>query len=529
MLFPNIKLSEINNEFSYYEIKTEKKKYDGSYIEIKKNDKEVSIEVDIFSRIPFYYYVTKNKIFGNSCFIELVKELHSINLPLSFDYVSIAAFLKNNCFLENSTYFKEILRVPPASKLIFNYANGSIKIQEYYNFQNENLIGTDKELSKDYLGILKENFKSYIETNKIKKIGISLTGGYDSRMILSILDNIKASVVAFHYGHKRSNDFKISKKICEKYNLDSKIIEWQDLNYFKINSNKILEESDFMLPIHHCHVHEIITDQIKTVGTVFYGHFMDMQMQSHFYNKNFDSEKSQIKVFKLLKNMWCGEPSALSVLSIKIFKNIFSKEIIESYSSKIDSMLKKYAYLDSDKQYEISYLLNHGTRRAIAQCQLASKKIDYYIPALQRNAFEFIWNLNTKTKKKRSFQKYIFKNIYKKSTQVDFVLDNYKIRNLSKDNFFNKNLEKIIDILKNPRIKILPTYFDFWGKEYQKFDNYKSWMIDYILSHQGILDDKIINKKVFVLIKNNPDTLPFAFISSFFTIINFFLFLKKLD
>ena len=60
MLLPNIKLSEIIDDFTYYEIKTEKKKYDGSYIEIKKNEKEVSIEVDIFSRIPFYYYVSKN-------------------------------------------------------------------------------------------------------------------------------------------------------------------------------------------------------------------------------------------------------------------------------------------------------------------------------------------------------------------------------------------------------------------------------------------------------------------------------------
>ena len=109
--------------------------------------------------------------------------------------------------------------------------------------------------------------------------------------------------------------------------------------------------------------------------------------------------------------MWCGNPSAFSVLDIKTFNKIFSKEVLDKYEEKIDEMLNKYSYLNSDKQYEISYLLNHGTRRAIAQCQLGAK-IDYYIPALQRDIFEFVWNINTSIKKNRNLQKFIFKKIY---------------------------------------------------------------------------------------------------------------------
>ena len=137
MKFPFIKLSKIEKKFSYYEIKKELYKYDGSFIEISKNEKEVSIKVDIFSRVPFYYYVFKNQIYGNSSFLELVKELKNKKLPISYDYVSIAAFLKNNCFLENSTFFKEILRVPPGSKLIFNCQNGLINIDQYYKYEKK--------------------------------------------------------------------------------------------------------------------------------------------------------------------------------------------------------------------------------------------------------------------------------------------------------------------------------------------------------------------------------------------------------
>lgn len=529
MRFPFIKLSKIENKFSYYEIKKELYKYDGSFIEINKNKKEVSIKVDIFSRVPFYYYVFKNQIYGNSSFLELVKELNNKKLPISYDNVSIAAFLKNNCFLENSTFFKEILRVPPGSKLIFNCQNGLINIDQYYKYEKKNYKETNENISAKYLDMLKQNFENYIDDYKLETIGISLTGGYDSRMILSVLDDIKIKPFAFHYGHKKSSDFKISKKLCETYGLNSKINEWKNLNYFKSNYIKILEESDFMLPLHHCHHHESILDQVDYVDTVFYGHFMDMQMQSHFYNNNFDSIKSQTEISKSLKNMWCGDPSAFSVLSMKMFKEFFSDEVIEGYNFKIDNMINKYSYLDSDKQYEISYLLNHGTRRAIKQCQLGSKKVDYYIPALQKNVFELIWNLETRIKKNRKLQEFIFKSIYNKAAKLDFVLDNYKVTNLNKSNFYRRNFEKIINILKNPKVKLLPSYFDFWGKEYHKFDNYKSWMSENILMNESVLDKNLINDNIFYLIKNNQNDLPFAFISSLFTLINFILFYKKLN
>ena len=118
----------------------------------------------------------------------------------------------------------------------------------------------------------------------MQKIGISLTGGYDSRMILSLLDNLNISPLAFHYGHNKSDDFLITKEICEKFNLDLNIIEWKNLSYFK-NFSEILEETDFMLQF----IIVIFMRAFfikKSVDTVFYGHFMDMQMQGHFLIKN---------------------------------------------------------------------------------------------------------------------------------------------------------------------------------------------------------------------------------------------------
>ena len=94
-------------------------------------------------------------------------------------------------------------------------------------------------------------------------------------MILSLLDNLNISPLAFHYGHNKSDDFLITKEICEKFNLDLNIIEWKNLSYFKKNFSEILEETDFMLPIHHCHLHESILHQKKcgySILWTFYGY-----------------------------------------------------------------------------------------------------------------------------------------------------------------------------------------------------------------------------------------------------------------
>tara|TARA_B110000967_G_scaffold209688_1_gene267091 strand:- start:13627 stop:15219 length:1593 start_codon:yes stop_codon:yes gene_type:complete len=530
MLLPKIKLSDIRDNFSYYECKAENEKYNGSFIEIKKNEKEISVKVDLFSRIPFYYYINKKNMYGNSSFIELIIELKNNNISLSLDYVSIASFLKNNCFTENSTYFKEVLRVPPGSKINFNCNNGLTTIEQYYKYEPETLKEDNIDIiANNYVKILKSNFQNYLDQNNFENVGISLTGGFDSRMILSLLDDIKIKPTAFHYGHKDSNDFKISKKICKEYDLNNSIIEWRDLSYFKNKANLILHESDFMLPLHHSHMHQSIFEQKKKVDTIFYGHFMDMQMQGHFYNEKFENNTDQVDVSSSLKEMWCGKESAFSVLNMKTFKKIFSEDVVENYELNINNMLDKYSYLKSDKQYEISYLLNHGTRRAIAQCQLGSKHLDYYIPALQKNIFEFVWSLDTKIKKKRNLQKIIFKKFFEKNTNLDFVLDNYKILNLKNENLFNKNISKLIGLLKHPKINILKPYFDFWGKEYYKFDNYKNWMIEKILENESLFDNKFIDKSFFLLLKKNQANFPFAFISTLFTISQFLVFFKKIN
>ena len=50
-----INLDEIIGNFNHYEFQHDK--YEGSFIEITNNQKQIKVTVDRFSTIPFYYYV----------------------------------------------------------------------------------------------------------------------------------------------------------------------------------------------------------------------------------------------------------------------------------------------------------------------------------------------------------------------------------------------------------------------------------------------------------------------------------------
>lgn len=72
MLKKIINLDDVSKEFEYYEF--EKKSKDCSYLIIKKSKDYIEIEVDKFSTIPFYYYVFKNKLYGSTSLIDLIKK-----------------------------------------------------------------------------------------------------------------------------------------------------------------------------------------------------------------------------------------------------------------------------------------------------------------------------------------------------------------------------------------------------------------------------------------------------------------------
>ena len=73
---------------------------------------------------------------------------------------------------------------------------------------------------EDYVSFFSEMILDYINYTNSTKISLSLTGGLDSRLILSTLLNHGIKPSTYTFGNPRSSDVSISSKISETFNLD---------------------------------------------------------------------------------------------------------------------------------------------------------------------------------------------------------------------------------------------------------------------------------------------------------------------
>ena len=77
-------------------------------------------------------------------------------------------------------------------------------------------VSTDE---KDIGDVLVDIVKESIIGLKDNEIGLTLTGGFDSRVILSVLLHLNVKPVCYTYGNENNKDIKIAKEICQSSGL----------------------------------------------------------------------------------------------------------------------------------------------------------------------------------------------------------------------------------------------------------------------------------------------------------------------
>jgi asparagine synthetase B (glutamine-hydrolysing) len=360
--------------------------------------------------------------------------------------------------MDNLTFFDNIKKIPYGCKLVFNKKKKNIKIFKHWNLAiNYNNQNDDKNLL-NYNEILHYSLNKYLEKEKNKKIGLNLSGGYDSRLLLGYLSKFNPKI--FSYNFADSPEIDIVKKLSENLELDLEV--FQNLNFYSKYEEQIFTNTDYMMSLLHGHCFPTILKQKKSVNSVFYGHFIDMHSQSHQYNSFFFNEKNKKKIKNKLFELWCDNKSVFSIINLNTFNFLVKKGNTENYKNFIEKQLDTYSNFDGNYQYDINYFVHHGLRRAMAQLQLGANFLEFYTPALHTDFFDFVWSLPHKIKRKRNFQEMVMRTYHESLMENEYILDNYKINYLGK-NFLKRFIFKSRMILKHKKISLLKPFYDSWG------------------------------------------------------------------
>lgn len=208
--------------------------FSGSYSSSTIYDNKIILANDIIGPYPLYYYIQDQKfIFTDN--LQLVKQFIKIEL----DVVGIAQrlYAPENSAIGSRTILKNFKRLLPGEKLTFDLT--SQKWLREYDNRLFGKIGDDK-INAERLDVFGDRLKKEIDLIQCfgLSMDIALSGGLDSRLLLSVMSRDKPSA-CFTYGSSDSYESKIAKRLANSKGF--KFISKTDyLQYFP-DKNEIID------------------------------------------------------------------------------------------------------------------------------------------------------------------------------------------------------------------------------------------------------------------------------------------------
>jgi hypothetical protein len=172
---------------------------------------------DRLGYLPLFYYESPS-LFIFASKIESV--IASGLLPaIEFDVVSVGEHLFFNYVVSDHTYIKNINTLSHATLVQFDQ-HGLRKTHNYWTLSE--LLVDKQSRKRAGIDLIDEGLKTALNKsvkNNTGSITASLTGGFDSRIVLSYLLSRKNQLHLYSFGHKDSDDITIPKNIALKENI----------------------------------------------------------------------------------------------------------------------------------------------------------------------------------------------------------------------------------------------------------------------------------------------------------------------
>lgn len=189
--------------------------------------------VDKIKSFPVFVCKLKNgyKFSNNALSLEKIMPFKDKN------FSSVLSIRMSGYSIGRDTIYENLKQLMPGEICIIDKKR--LKFISYYSFFKKApfYTGTNAFLSKKLSTITLEVFKELINKNKDRKIVIPLSGGYDSRLIISVLYHLNAkNIICYSYGKKNNFEAKVAKSIAHELGYPWYFIELNNTSQ-RINFN----------------------------------------------------------------------------------------------------------------------------------------------------------------------------------------------------------------------------------------------------------------------------------------------------
>ena len=264
---------------------------------------EIKIINDRFASVPLYYSNIGRSFFANLNYIELIKSIKSKNIKINLNNSVLYEFLHFRKIHGINTYHNEVFFMDSTSILTISANHIDLKKYWYPDFTKNN-----NSLHKNSLQLksLLENSIS-LNTQNINedKLGLFLSGGMDTRLLLSCLINQNKYPRCYTLGYSKQGEYKTVKEITKNYNLKHNFLKLPEDEYDIFWEKKINISSYFHVPYHNIFM-GFKNFVSKNSDLIIHGHGLDFLFQGMYLplkSINILNRKTYYNYFHNLNNI----------------------------------------------------------------------------------------------------------------------------------------------------------------------------------------------------------------------------------
>lgn len=390
--------------------------------------RELTIANDRFGLYPLYYAHHGGKLVfapemkGILCDPDFRKELN---------LTALAEYMRFQQLLGEKTFFEGIELLPCASLLRYEAQTDHLTIEPYWSFSKIPDVQVTFEEAVEEIGRLLRQAVNCLASDPYS-VGVYLSGGLDSRIILGMVDREHFPVVSITYGHRDCRDVVYAERIARKVGSDHHWFEFE-------NGEWVSEWADFHLEVTegfnswiHSHGVSTLPKARQVIGGNLTGWALDTSVGGHWWDPKLTCAVDDVAFTSYFfylytqKYTWPGIDGAEE-------RFLYSDEFYPqmqglAYDSFVHELAKfdKYGY---PRRAEFFNQVNHNGRLTYYHLISARSHIEVRCPACDYRLFDFVCSVPLELRANRRIEKAIVNREMPALASIPYAKDGLPLQN----------------------------------------------------------------------------------------------------
>ena len=380
-------------------------KLNGSFLIAISTTDQLTLITDRFGSIPIFYGFFRNKGIalstGYRCLLEHLgsKNAGVISEPAIFE------FLWMRRLFGEKTYHQNVKCLPSAS--LITVESFGVNITSSTQFWRHQSASINREGGEaEYLVERLANASDLYFSDDEKKFGLMLSGGLDSRALLSLG---KTRYKSFTTARTKNNEFEIASELSQLFNVEHEFLK-REQDYLVQNFEASVIASNAMTVFYECQFLGHAQSIASQVDIVHMGIYLDIFFCGHYLFKKRPQVCGRSAIFFILQQLDDHnlEETFIKNISYRLKTSnpesvVHAKAILELKNSLLESIRQK---MDEGRQcgfsghrlWEYMHLTDIGRHYSALMARSLACHVPVEIPCLENDLYDLALSMSIEDK-----------------------------------------------------------------------------------------------------------------------------------